>query len=236
MIRDRIKDEQYFKDYVSNKIRRKEKYIERILNLPNPEEGFENSSVTLDLFTRQILIGKYSLGIEVKELLNDYENSIELFKKTYNSNSFYVQLIWMLSMGIMLDVKEDAFDKLTEMVENDNPKDYLVDFLINYRNKNWEIKHKTFKFNKPYGYLKDVIEAGNKAQGLVKLTEYLDKIWYKGHSGAGWHDNHNSKHDTYFGYWSFESGALAKVLELDDSSLKGKPYYPYDMVHFKDKG
>ena len=36
------------------------------------------------------------------------------------------------------------------------------------------------------------------------------------------------------GYWSFESGALVKVLGLDDSSLKGLPYYPYDMVHWND--
>ena len=28
--------------------------------------------------------------------------------------------------------------------------------------------------------------------------------------------------------------ALVKVLGLDDSSLKGLPYYPYDMVHWND--
>ena len=30
---------------------------------------------------------------------------------------------------------------------------------------------------------------------------------------------------------SFESGAMVKVLGLDDSEWKDVPYYPYDLVH-----
>ena len=30
------------------------------------------------------------------------------------------------------------------------------------------------------------------------------------------------------------TGVLVKVLGLDDSILKGQPYYPYDMVHWAD--
>lgn len=41
-----------------------------------------------------------------------------------------------------------------------------------------------------------------------------------------------SKFDTYSGYWSYESGAIAKVLQLDDEVLKNVPYYPYDLVHY----
>ena len=37
-----------------------------------------------------------------------------------------------------------------------------------------------------------------------------------------------------FGYWSFESGALVKILGLDDSSLKEVQYYPYDMLITQD--
>ncbi|WP_373843810.1 PoNe immunity protein domain-containing protein, partial [Bacteroides heparinolyticus] len=36
------------------------------------------------------------------------------------------------------------------------------------------------------------------------------------------------------GYWSFESGALVKILGLDDSDWQDLSYYPYDMVHYKD--
>jgi hypothetical protein len=32
--------------------------------------------------------------------------------------------------------------------------------------------------------------------------------------------------DTYVGYWSFESAALAKVMGIDENKLKGNEYYP----------
>ena len=53
------------------------------------------------------------------------------------------------------------------------------------------------------------------------------------HTNTGWFDNHKNQQKLYYGYWSFESGAIAKILQLDDSSLKDAPYYPYDMVHYQ---
>ncbi|MDO4729539.1 MAG: DUF1911 domain-containing protein, partial [Bacteroidota bacterium] len=64
---------------------------------------------------------------------------------------------------------------------------------------------------------------------------YLSKSWYKERSYAGWHNSHKSKHNIYTGYWSFESGALVKILGLDDTLLKDQKYYPYDMVHWQEK-
>jgi hypothetical protein len=63
--------------------------------------------------------------------------------------------------------------------------------------------------------------------GLVSICN-----WYKGHSDTGWYNDHKSKWNIHFGYWSFESGALVKILGLDDNSLKNQQYYPYDMVHW----
>ena len=48
-----------------------------------------------------------------------------------------------------------------------------------------------------------------------------------------WYDIHKAKEKLYYGYWSFEAGAIAKILNLDDSNLKDVPYYPYDLVHYK---
>ena len=66
-----------------------------------------------------------------------------------------------------------------------------------------------------------------------KLKEYLEKYWYVGHKNMGWYDIHKAKEKLYYGYWSFEAGAIAKILNLDDSNLKDMPYYPYDLVHYK---
>ncbi|WP_367268550.1 PoNe immunity protein domain-containing protein [uncultured Pedobacter sp.] len=36
------------------------------------------------------------------------------------------------------------------------------------------------------------------------------------------------------GCWSFESGALIKILGLDGNRLKEQQYYHYDAVHWQD--
>lgn len=37
------------------------------------------------------------------------------------------------------------------------------------------------------------------------------------------------------GHVKLESGAIVKILKLDDSTLKDTSYYPYDMVHYQEK-
>ena len=49
------------------------------------------------------------------------------------------------------------------------------------------------------------------------------------------YESHKSVQSLYYGYWSFEAGAVAKILRLNDSKLKGVPYYPYDLVHYREQ-
>lgn len=95
-----------------------------------------------------------------------------------------------------------------------------------YRLTDWERCSNTVLFPVPYQSALSIISSNNQSKELSiqKLEKYLKKEWYRGHSDCAWHD----------GYWSFESGALVKILGLDDSSLKGLPYYPYDMVHWNE--
>ena len=57
--------------------------------------------------------------------------------------------------------------------------------------------------------------------------------WFKGHYDYEWKNAH--KEPGYVGYWSFETAALAKILELDDTCLKDKNHYPYDLAHYKNE-
>ncbi|WDF54384.1 PoNi-like cognate immunity protein [Mucilaginibacter sp. KACC 22063] len=233
IIRDKIKDEAYFNNYVGSTTDRKRNYITRIEGLDDPKQGFINSSTTLDLFSRNILIAKYSQGEDIEKLIGDFKESVKWFELTYNSTAFYVQMLWMLSIGILLKIEQSEFDKLVELVKKDDPNDYIIDFLINSR-YNWGKQSSDVKFETPYKALVDVITLAqtDKQRSVERLKQYLDKEWYKGHSDAGWYDSHKNKHNTYAGYWSWESGALVIVLGLDDSSLKDQQYYPYDMVHW----
>jgi hypothetical protein len=206
----------------------------QLYRLPN-NQVIQNISNTILSYKYNIFLATYSMGEDIKNLYEQYDSIVSRLGKTWEKSSEYVQMAWMLSIGIMLKVEDVAFTRLAEVVRKDNPKDFLIDFLIHYRISSWEIKSDKFMFKRPYQAIQEIISLSktDKEKGLERLKKYLAKEWYRGHSDTGWYDTH--KHGIiHTGYWSFESGALVKILGLDDSTLKEMPYYPYDMVHWKD--
>lgn len=138
-------------------------------------------------------------------------------------------MIEMLSIGILLKINNEEFNKLTVLVDRENVNDFLIDFLINYKKSDWQ--QTTSLLWKKYKKIVDVIETSkeNKEKGLELLKKYL-KSWYKSIEIK----THESKWNIHKGYWSWESGAIAKIIGLEDNNLKDESYYPYDMVHFED--
>jgi len=199
------------------------------------EINYTNKS--LFYYTLSSLQAKYSQGGPVKELIPLLTGAIDYSTIIWDQSFAYVQMVWMLSIGIMLEIRDEEFNKLIKLVDADNPNDYLVDMLIRYRKADWHSESNEFKFPMPYMKIKKVCDAalsGDKEQAIKDLTSYIDKAWYKGHSDSGWYDSHKSKFNTHEGYWSYESGAIVKIFGLDDSGLKDQQYYPYDLVHYKD--
>lgn len=222
-------------EFDSNCILRDINNFEKEGNLWN-EERIYNHFARMFMYSHQVLLSKYSMGEPVTNLKEDYSQAVSFMEKGWKGISGYVQMVWMLSIGIMLEVEAEEFNKLVQLAERDNLRDYLTDFLIQYRSASWGKQHAEFRFPKPYQTLAEVISLAqnDKQKAVERLQKYLQKEWYKGHSGAGWYDDHKSKWGVHFGYWSFESGALVKILGLNDSILKDQQYYPYDMVHWKD--
>ena len=85
-------------------------------------------------------------------------------------------------------------------------------------------------FKKDYEKFKDFIENSRNPSDLKQI---LKKGWYN--SRRENYDSHNRSDYTYCGYWSFEAGAIVKLLGIDDTILKDMKYYPYDLVHYKEE-
>lgn len=83
---------------------------------------------------------------------------------------------------------------------------------------------------KLYKPLAAVIDAKSKEEASELLKSYLKSEWLRGHRSL--HGKPNVETDFYEGYWSFESGAIVKILQLDDTGWEEMMYYPYDMVHY----
>ncbi|MFD0863743.1 PoNe immunity protein domain-containing protein [Sungkyunkwania multivorans] len=199
-----------------------------VQNYPKSNEEIICSTYdTLFRYQFSNLVAKYSLGANVTAINKQYHTLLEFIGHAWNKESGYIQMVNMLSIGILLDIDRKQFEKLQALIDEARLEDYLIDLLIKSYNKR-RMLSTNFLWRNPYASIEGIVEMSksDKEEALRKLKDYLKK-WYK----AIEIKTHESKWNIHTGYWCWEAGALAKILELDDSQLKGEHYYPYDLVH-----
>ena len=231
-MRDWIKDEEYYATIISrdkNRIKRFEEDIER------NEIAEGQMHVVLERVNsikRNILFAEYSRGAEVKSLRDDFIRLYDEFVMYFADDLFILEIYDTMSLAILFDIGKERFQKMVQAAEKQHRVDALVKWYSNYMLNN-EIGKigDDFIYGKPYTYLADVIN--DRENSVENLETYLRKYWYRGHRKEPWYNVHKTDLDAYIGYWSFEAGAIAKILNLDDECLKGAKYYPYDLAHFK---
>ncbi|MGN4542085.1 PoNi-like cognate immunity protein [Bacillus cereus group sp. MYBK95-2] len=178
---------------------------------------------------------KYSSGEDVSVIEEDFYNAIYDLENTGSREIGYLSLIWMISLGILLETDKKNIERLKKIVDKKNVNDAVIDFLlcasdIGYTN----MTNRYYKEN-PYAKMREIIEFAqtDKKEASKRLQTYMEKEWFKGHYDYEWKNAH--KEPGYVGYWSFETAAIVKILELDDTSLKGNNHYPYDLAHYKNE-
>ncbi|HDR4682312.1 PoNi-like cognate immunity protein [Bacillus cereus] len=178
---------------------------------------------------------KYSLGEDVSVIEEYFHNAIYNLENTGSREIGYLSLIWMISLGILLETDKKNIERLKKIVDTKNMNEAVIDFLlcasdIGYTN----MTNRYYKEN-PYAKTREIIELAqiDKKEASKRLQTYMEKEWFKGHYDYEWKNAH--KEPGYVGYWSFETAALAKILELDDISLKDNNHYPYDLAHYKNE-
>ncbi len=193
------------------------------------EEVIRLTKEDISIYQEKKMIATYTAGYAIEKFKEEYLKFVDSFVPVWHSNSGYDEMLWALSIGILLEIDETTFEKLVDLVKKDDPEDYLIDYLIQSRHPEWTIRL-NYNFPRPYGFTRKIIEEENSEQALKLLKEYVTKKWYPGHRDTGWYDLHKYNIDNYYGYWSFESGALCKLKGLVYKELEGLPYFPYDLV------
>lgn len=231
-----LRDKLNTKEGYTELIIRNEEYITEELNFLESQEV--NSDITKLKYTNS-LIFKYSLKVleskfSLGKLRNDLQENIEKMSDSFicfwGAESGYYYVLDIISLSILFNTSENCFKKIVELVDKEGLQDFVIDFLISSRYPERPISEKVL-WKKPYQGIYEIVEASKESKevALKRLEKYLQKEWYRHYDGK---DTHKSEWNIHTGYWSFESGAIAKILGLDDSSLKEQQYYPYDMVHF----
>lgn len=239
MVRDYLRDETYFKKYLESENDSIDEFKDLlkvvIAERGIEDEGVQNGFISLNTYHFNKLNAMYSGGEPLENIRDFIPEVIDSMENAWNGGH-YVQMLWLLSIGIMLEIDDSDFVRLEKLIKTYELEDALIDFLLSSRGlaSNESNSPSPLLHEDPYQNLFNLIHLDDQKQQIQKLKEYLEIHWYDGHEDTGWHDSHNHWDAIYTGYWSYESGAVAKILGLDDSSLKDVPYYPYDMVHYKD--
>lgn len=226
----------------------KESIAEKRLDIKNLEEDTkngiqrkskDNKSIIEARYLRTFkyemedIRAKYSLGDEITTIEEDFYNAINDLENTGTREVGYLSLLWTISLGILLETDKKNIERLSKVVEKKEINDAVIDYLLYASDIGYEkITNNYFKEN-PYAKTREIIKLAetDKKEASKRLQKYMEKEWFKGHYDYEWKNAH--KEPGYVGFWSFETAALAKILELDDSSLINNNHYPYDLAHYK---
>ncbi len=252
MIRQNIKSQEYFNNYF-------ETYNKQVENRKilldsgqvKPERIVWFNKASLDILLNYV-ISKYTSGAPVENLKTIFLQIPNLLSQFWSTEvvllkyegrtlyqyglSTYDEMLWILSLGYLFNIPELDFRKCVKIIDRDQVKDHLLEFIIRSKlNDRPVIEEESYEYGwKLFGKLRQSIVEPDKLKAEKLVKEFIAKDWYKEHRNTGWYNNHKSIHNTYFGYWSFETAAVVKIMGLDDTSFKDCIYYPYDLVHWND--
>lgn len=227
-MRDKIKSEQYFDKYINKRTGMILKYNAAFEKGEVRKEREKPVKYAMSLIEEYMLIARYSRGDSILEIKEMYEEIFDKWIYVFAADN-YNQVLRMLSIGICLETKKDNIIKVHNLLKDNKKEDWLLEFLAcTYLGEEYDTNIKLL-FKKDYEKFKDFIE---NSRNPLDLKQILNKAWYNARRENA--NSHNRSDYTYYGYWSFEAGAIVKLLGIDDSILKDEKYYPYDLVHYSE--
>lgn len=171
-MRDRLKDKQYFIEYINEEKMRIEKFETKLKNNEVKKERVLPVMKKIHSLKFQILIAQYSMGGKLEKLIYDYKDLVsDMVKLRYLG--CYEDMLWMLSIGVMLEIDDQIFNILIDLVEENKKEDWLYYFIINYRNKNYNYSKYAVMFEEPYKAIYDIVNKENNQ--ILLLRDYLEK-------------------------------------------------------------
>lgn len=233
-MRGNYKDDSYFTEKLQKNgadIEHYEALVEKVVtDRGEYDRGAQMGFAVLFTSYRNRINLLYSSGNKDSEIRPCFESLLKYYVKTWEPRYSYFDLISVLSLAVLLDVKADnrLINELICKIRDADYRDYLVDLLVGTLDASYEPRYPEFRWKKTYQPLKEVVE-NSTAETVNLLKHYLDDQWYGIHKECAWYGSHNT--ELYYGYWSFEAGAVARILGLDDTTLRDQKYYPYDLVN-----
>ena len=162
-MRTKLKSPEYFENYITLNNEDIEFYEDGLKSGATKEDRVP--AVNRQIFTTSIhtVIAKYSAGAAIQEIQNDFLKVIDNLKAGWQSDTpniqfdDYILMLWMLSLGILLDISEDDYKKIITVLDNSNHKDYIYDIIISSKISERNIDSNIY-YPKEFGFLKDLYD------------------------------------------------------------------------------
>jgi len=217
-----VKSNEYFQNKLDSERKRIDKFEDALKNLePSNTKGIRMGQIHLANLYLNCVKLTYSKDESFQEMFPDYMKFLEYYKEVCTSNDSMYDIIDIFSIGVLLHNRKKEFnDYLDEILLKYNSNDGMITFLMDY------LQNRTAqKAISRIDYFNELLKSEDK---LKILKEELG-LWYDKHSDAYWYNAHESKNNTYCGYWCFEIAALVQIFGIDDTSLRENQYYPYEI-------
>ena len=201
-------------------------------NSVNPEEYIKRTAVSILRETRNVIRAKYSFGEKCEDLESIFLDNFEYIAVVGYADA-YINMLHYITLGILLEISKEDMQKLVDVIDEAKVDDLLFDFFVNAYGLERKIKSTKYQEKKPYFRVMQIVEIAksDKDSASKMLINYIENEWLKGHAAYEWPTMHKKVY--YYGLWSYEAAALAKILKLDDESLRENNHYPYDLAHYK---
>ena len=76
-----------------------------------------NTKRTINVLTEELLVATYTAGYPLEDFKEEYINFVNSLLPVWYSNSGYDDMLWALSIAILLVIDEEIFDKLVDLVK-----------------------------------------------------------------------------------------------------------------------
>lgn len=219
MTRDKRRDKKYFDSYIAYQADRISKKAEKLTAVQDDFNKRDRINLSLIKYKVDMLIAQFSVGADAKSLekyLKDAVNTaVEIQKLDYES------ILVLMSISIMLSDNE-SIKKISEKHKAFISEDKLLNFLSVFAESGKLFWNGKFVVPEVFDGLENICDSSDKEKILL---DYLYE-WYDNHKDTSWYESDKRSNDTYVGYWSFESVALAKIFSIPESKLKQNIFYP----------
>lgn len=223
MLRDKIKNEKYFEEYLKVCDENIKEFVCQLSELDS-ENTFGKYACKLfisDYYYNKI-VSMYSSSYKIEDIKKEFCKYMDYFIESVDENSGYYRVVDTLALAVLL--RYDNVVWLKQILDKSGLNDCLLTTLVNWLGAGLPDTNEDCFCT---WFIRFLEVAPEERASFLK--DYLKNEWYRSHKDAAWYDSHKSKVNIYAGYWSFEVGAIAKIFDISDDITW--PYYPYDLVH-----